>query len=123
MKTFLKNLLLVPMLITGLGLIPAGPARAQTFTVLHSFTAILPFPGPYDNGEGAHPWAGLILSSNTLYGTARTGGSSCFYVVGQAQLQVWRRADWRQRALQLPRHAGQRGRCARLSDQVGGERR
>jgi len=40
---------------------------AQTFTTLHSFAAVT-------NGFG--PLAGLILSGNTLYGTASGGGSS-----------------------------------------------
>ncbi len=39
-------------------------AAAQTFTNLYSFTG------------GGFPYAGLILSSNTLYGTAALGGSS-----------------------------------------------
>ena len=37
------------------------------FTILHSFTG---------GSDGADPFAGLILSGNTLYGTARFGGSS-----------------------------------------------
>jgi uncharacterized repeat protein (TIGR03803 family) len=42
------------------------------FTTLHSFTA-----SPYGtNSDGAYPDAGLILSGNTLYGTARECGSS-----------------------------------------------
>ena len=64
MKT--KNLFFVPALFAVLNLIPAGRVTAQTFTTLHSFTY-------YD---GVYPWAGLILSGNTLYGTARNGGSS-----------------------------------------------
>ena len=44
--------------------------RAQTLTILHSFTA---FPN-YTNSDGATPYAGLILSGNTLYGTASAGG-------------------------------------------------
>src|ERR1035437_2489320 len=56
----------LPALIAGLGLISAGRATAQTFTTLHSFT----------NGiDGANPQAGLILSGNTMYGTAAGGGS------------------------------------------------
>src|ERR1039457_5117634 len=39
---------------------------AQTFTTLHSFTG----------GDGAAPWAGLVLSGNSLYGTTANGGSS-----------------------------------------------
>jgi uncharacterized repeat protein (TIGR03803 family) len=67
MKTSIKNLFLLPALIAGLGLIPAGRVTAQTFTTLHSFNY---------NSDGAYPVAGLILSGNTLYGTASGGGSS-----------------------------------------------
>jgi uncharacterized repeat protein (TIGR03803 family) len=42
------------------------------FTNLYSFTAILNFT----NSDGAIPNAGLILSGNTLYGTASRGGTS-----------------------------------------------
>jgi uncharacterized repeat protein (TIGR03803 family) len=42
------------------------PLSAQTFTVLHSFTG----------SDGTDPFAGLILSGNTLYGTAYVGGGS-----------------------------------------------
>src|SRR5450759_3417370 len=66
MKTFIINLFLLPALIAGLGLIPAGRVTAQTFTNLHSFTG----------SDGANPQAGLILSGTTLYGTAFQGGSS-----------------------------------------------
>src|ERR1039457_5674291 len=66
MKTHIKILLFLPALVAGLGLIPAGRVMAQTFTTLHSFT----------NSDGANPAAGLILSGNTLYGTAAFGGSS-----------------------------------------------
>src|ERR1017187_8892206 len=66
MKTSLKNLFLLPTLIAAVGLIPAPHVMAQTFTMLHSFT----------NGtDGANPSGGLILSGNTLYGTAGGGGS------------------------------------------------
>ena len=54
-------------LAAGLALMLVGPATAQTFTTLHGFT----------NGiDGASPEAGLVLSGNTLYGTAARGGSS-----------------------------------------------
>jgi len=48
------------------------------FTTVHSFTfrAQPPSGGGYTNSDGAGPWAGLILSGNTLYGTAIGGGSS-----------------------------------------------
>jgi len=42
-------------------------AEAQSFKTLHSFT---------NGSDGASPEAGLILSGNTLYGTAAHGGSS-----------------------------------------------
>jgi uncharacterized repeat protein (TIGR03803 family) len=78
MKTHIKNLFtrlggascvawVLPTLIAGLGLIPASRVTAQTFTTLHSFTG---------GSDGANPYAGLILSGNTLYGTATYGGSN-----------------------------------------------
>jgi uncharacterized repeat protein (TIGR03803 family) len=78
MKTHIKNLFtrlggascaawVLPALIAGLGLIPAGRVTAQTFTTLYSFTG---------DSDGGNPYAGLILSGNTLYGTALYGGSS-----------------------------------------------
>src|SRR5665213_485508 len=74
MKTKIKNLFLLPALIAGLNLIPAGRVTAQTFTTLHTFTATDFNTGT--NSDGAYPRAGLILSGNTLYGTAEGGGSS-----------------------------------------------
>jgi uncharacterized repeat protein (TIGR03803 family) len=44
------------------------------FTVLHTFTAASSFN--YTNSDGAFPASGLILSSNTLYGTTAGGGSA-----------------------------------------------
>ena len=44
------------------------------FTNLHSFTATL--LADCTNSDGAIRMAGLILSGNTLYGTASDGGSS-----------------------------------------------
>jgi len=44
------------------------------FTILHNFSEIGPVT--YSNSDGACPYANLILSSNTLYGTAEQGGSS-----------------------------------------------
>src|SRR5205807_3504805 len=44
------------------------------FAMVHSFTEI---SGPYyTNSDGANPYGGLILSGNTLYGTAQYGGNS-----------------------------------------------
>ena len=45
------------------------------FSILHTFTATSP-SAPYANSDGAYPQAGLILSGNTIYGTASLGGSS-----------------------------------------------
>src|ERR1035437_8748166 len=64
MKTYIKNLFLLSTLIAGLGLIPASRVTAQNFTNLHDFTGF----------DGAEPAAGLVLSGNTLYGTAQLGG-------------------------------------------------
>src|SRR6266404_3901104 len=59
--------LLLPALTVALGLILTGQVTAQTFTNLYGFTG---------GSDGGAPYAGLILSSNTLYGTASGGGSS-----------------------------------------------
>jgi len=59
---------------SGSGTVFAVNTDGTGFTNLHSFTAI---PAPlYTNSDGAYPYAGLILSGNTLYGTAEAGGSS-----------------------------------------------
>ena len=73
MKTRINNLFLLPVLMAGLALMLAGRMTAQTFTTLHSFTPTTP---PSTGSDGAGPWAGLILSGNTLYGTTVRGGSS-----------------------------------------------
>src|SRR5258707_520331 len=65
MKTYIKKRFLLPALIAGLGLIPAGQVTAMTFTTLHS----------YSGNDGAYPYAGLILSGNVLYGTTSAEGS------------------------------------------------
>jgi uncharacterized repeat protein (TIGR03803 family) len=65
MNILLKNLFLSLALTAGLGLMMAGRATAQTFTNLHNFTG----------SDGADPLSGVILSGNTLYGTAYNGGS------------------------------------------------
>jgi uncharacterized repeat protein (TIGR03803 family) len=72
MKSRVKNPLLL-LLIASLGLMLAGRATAQTFTTLHSFTALV----SGTNSDGATPYyAGLILSGNTLYGTTALGGTN-----------------------------------------------
>jgi len=65
MKTYIKNLFtrrggascaawVLPALIAGLGLIPAGRVTAQTFTTLYSFTG---------GSDGGNPYVGLIEQS------------------------------------------------------------
>src|SRR5439155_14516913 len=49
-------------------------ADGTGFTTLYSFTE--PTGNPLTNSDGAIPSAGVILSGNTLYGTAHLGGSS-----------------------------------------------
>src|SRR6266581_9142706 len=64
-------------IIAVLNLLPAGRVTAQTFTVLHSFTAShTNASGFYTNSDGANPVAGLITNSsgNTMYGTTANGG-------------------------------------------------
>ena len=49
-----------------------------SYTKLHDFSAYLSGP-PYTNSDGAYPEAGLVLSSNTLYGTTAWGGTNGDY--------------------------------------------
>jgi uncharacterized repeat protein (TIGR03803 family) len=72
MKTHLQNLFLLPALTAGFGLAFAGHLSAQTFTILYSFSAT---SGSGVNSDGHGPFGGLLLSGNTLYGTARYGGT------------------------------------------------
>jgi len=54
----------------------AGRAAAQTFKILYSFSATTSTNSnnwPVNN-DGINPTAGLLLSGNTLYGTAEFGG-------------------------------------------------
>src|SRR6266853_155005 len=67
---------------SGRGTVFAVNTDGSGFTILHSFTA-----NPFGtNSDGAYPIPGLILSSNTLYGTARFGGSSGNGTVFSVQL-------------------------------------
>jgi len=79
-KTPIINPFLIPALLAVVNLIPVGRVTAQTFTTLHSFTATTNGGPPYyfvTNSDGAQPWGRLITNSsgNTLYGTAKYGGS------------------------------------------------
>jgi uncharacterized repeat protein (TIGR03803 family) len=76
-KDHVKNRTILPVLIIGLGMILGSRVPAQTFTNLYSFTG---------GTDGAEPYAALILSGNTLYGTAQLGGSSFNGTVFKANL-------------------------------------
>lgn len=65
-NTQCKNSFLLPGLLAVLALLLAGQLQAQTFKSLYTFTG---------GSDGAQP-SGLVLSSNVLYGTAISGGSS-----------------------------------------------
>jgi len=58
---------------SGNGSVFAVKTNGTGFTNLYSFSAI---DGNGNNSDGANPQAGLILSSNILYGTAAYGGTS-----------------------------------------------
>jgi uncharacterized repeat protein (TIGR03803 family) len=59
----------------GNGTVFAVNTDGTGFTNLHSFTTLsAPFSGT--NSDGAEPYAGLILSGSTLYGTAYSGGTN-----------------------------------------------
>ena len=56
------------------GTVFALNTNGTSYTILHNFA---PFePDAANNSEGALPTGGLVLSGNTLYGTANDGGSS-----------------------------------------------
>jgi uncharacterized repeat protein (TIGR03803 family) len=74
MNASVKKLFLPPALLTGLALMLAGQAAAQIFTTLYNFSADN-FPS-YTNSDGSNPNASLILSGNSLYGTAEFGGNT-----------------------------------------------
>jgi uncharacterized repeat protein (TIGR03803 family) len=59
---------------SGNGTVFAIKTNGTGFTNLYGFTAIDPNTG--GNSDGAAPLAGLILSGNTLYGTAIKGGTN-----------------------------------------------
>ncbi len=62
---------------SGNGTVFAVNTDGTDFTNLHSFTEKWEnFLGYFTNSDGANPLAGLILSGNTLYGTAEYGGTS-----------------------------------------------
>ena len=66
----------------GYGTVFAVNANGTGFTNLHNFSAAATNRlGVYTNSDGATPYAGLILSGNTLYGTAELGGTNGYGTV------------------------------------------
>jgi uncharacterized repeat protein (TIGR03803 family) len=80
MKTLSQNLFLQATLAAVLVSLLAGHVKAQTFTTLHSFSASAPDRDlpilASTNSDGESVYAGLVLSGNTLYGTACNGGTN-----------------------------------------------
>ena len=62
----------LPLLTAGLALALPGQLPAQTFKLLHNFSAT---DNNGLNTDGANPVRGLLFSGGTLYGTAVEGGS------------------------------------------------
>jgi len=61
----------------GNGTVFALNTNGMGFTNLYSFTALsAPYSDGGTNSDGALPYAGLILSGSTLYGTAEYGGTA-----------------------------------------------
>jgi uncharacterized repeat protein (TIGR03803 family) len=60
----------------GNGTVFAIKADGSSFTNLHDFTPISDAAHFFTNSDGSNPQAGLIVSGNTLYGTAAQGGSN-----------------------------------------------
>src|SRR5439155_649503 len=61
----------------GNGTVFAVNTDGTGFTNLYSFTALVYDPNAgRTNSDGAYPHAGLVLSGNTLYGAAYSGGSA-----------------------------------------------
>lgn len=73
MKTRIKTLSVLPALLVALAGIPTARMFAQAFTNLHSLSPVDIVNG-YTNNDGANPYAALVLSGNTLYGTAGISG-------------------------------------------------
>src|SRR6266481_1072267 len=67
MRAHIETRVVLLLLVVGHVVIQSGRVSAQTFTTLYSFSG---------GNDGAYPFAGLVLSNNTLYGTASQYGSS-----------------------------------------------
>jgi uncharacterized repeat protein (TIGR03803 family) len=77
--TYTTNGVFQPGLIAtnslGVAVIGIGPASisCSPFALVYDFSALSGFPS-YSNSDGASLYGGLVLSGNTLYGTANAGG-------------------------------------------------
>jgi uncharacterized repeat protein (TIGR03803 family) len=58
----------------GVGTVFSLNTNGTGFTTLYSFSAFTPVSGVGLNSDGGLPFAGLLLSGNTVYGTAPRGG-------------------------------------------------
>jgi len=69
---------LTDLLFAILILAAAEPTSAQVFTILHTFTQdhSNPVSGLLTNFDGLNPNAGLVISSNLLFGAAQGGGTN-----------------------------------------------
>jgi uncharacterized repeat protein (TIGR03803 family) len=65
MKTLMRSQWSIPIKVAALGLVLSVCATAQTTTILYTFSGF---------SDGGNPTDGLVLSGNTLYGTAQSGG-------------------------------------------------
>jgi uncharacterized repeat protein (TIGR03803 family) len=80
MKGHIQNRFLLPVLAAGLGLVLTGRLAAQTFTNLHSFTALV----STTNSDGANPSCSLVLYGSALYGMTedgRTNGKGTVFAI------------------------------------------
>ncbi len=73
MKLPIKPTFLTSFLVAGISFVMPNRATAQTFTSLHTFS---PLSSSSSNSDGSNPNDTLIVSGNTLYGTATDGGTS-----------------------------------------------
>jgi uncharacterized repeat protein (TIGR03803 family) len=72
---------------SGNGTVFAVNTDGTGFTVLHTFTATVLDPYSDTNSDGAFPVGALILSGNTLYGTASGGGTNGYGTVFSVFIQ------------------------------------
>jgi uncharacterized repeat protein (TIGR03803 family) len=66
---------------TGWGSIFSMTTDGSNFNVLHTFSTPVSNGSFLTNSDGEQPWAGVVLSSNILYGTCYGGGRSGFGTV------------------------------------------